>query len=116
MTQFTGDMSFSAWEAFERCQLEFKLSRIERIKNPNYVTPGFFLDGRKAHTHMEHVVRDGAPLDPAIVRKEVEFVYELQRSQVAKFVEEKWGFSNGWIVMPYGKAALRSHHRRSARL
>ena len=105
--QFTGDMSFSAWEAFERCQFDFLLSRMRKVKNPNYHTPDFFLDGRKAHTHLEHVVRDGAPIDPVIVKKEVAFVNELVQTQAAKYVEEKWGFTNGWIVMPYGKAALR---------
>lgn len=105
--QFTGDMSFSAWEAFERCNLEFKLSRIDKIKNPNVPTPTFYLDGRKAHTHLEHVVRDGAPVDTAIVRKEAAFVNELVATQTAKYVEEKWGFTNAWAPMMYGKAQLR---------
>ena len=107
MSQFNGDMSFSAWEQFERCALDFKLSRMDKIKNPNVPTPTFYLEGRKAHTHLEHVVRSGLPIDPAIVKKERPFVEELVRTQAPKYVEEKWGFSNGWIAMPYGKAQLR---------
>lgn len=101
---FTGDMSFSTWEIFDNCRARFLYAKVRKLPTAD---KSFFANGRKAHSHLESVVRDGAQIDPAIVRKEVGIVREIAASPVPKYAEEKWGFTGEWEVTAYGKAKLR---------
>jgi len=104
MTQFTGGVSFTAWETFTNCPARFKYEKIDKLPTQD---KAFFAKGRAAHEHLEKVVM-GAPLDAKIVPKEQEFVLEVGAAPFAKFVEEKWGFRNDWIVTDWRNAALRA--------
>jgi RecB family exonuclease len=102
--RFVGGMSFSAWEVFENCRARFMYEKVLKLPTAD---KAFFANGRRAHSHLEAVVRDGVPIDPTIVRKEIEFVKELAATPAPKTAEEKWGFTNTWMVTGYREAMLR---------
>jgi len=102
--RFIGGMSFSSWEIFDNCRARFLYAKVMKLPTED---KAFFAKGRAAHSHLERVVRDGAPIDPNIVVKERPFVEELVRVQAPKYTEEQWGFTKGWMATAYGKADLR---------
>lgn len=86
--------SFSRWETYQRCPLQFKLKFLDKIPTPQ--TPAM-ARGNAVHLDLKAYVNGETQAMPAVVTNAFQrTLVDDIRAHEDKLVEQQWGFDRKW--------------------